>query len=1486
MVKPVCSLLFLLMGVTSAFGQQHLETQSYKMRENSLQNERSPRLGTIHTRITRGESVLSEEVVDVNEYMNVIVQFRSFPLAVFGKAGRSPSLAVYQSARQRIFSEHAEFRSDLAKLQADQRANSATVFEDASPEIAFEYAIALNGVALRARRWLVERIAGLPYVSSVSLDKSVRTCDETSNHVIGADSVRLQLGLMGDGILIGVIDTGIDYLHPDLGGGIGPSYKVVGGYDFVNSDTDPMDDHDHGTHVAGIIAADGASLTGVAPHAKLLALKALGQDGSGSSSWVIAAINYGVDPDGNPTTDDGVDVLNLSLTDPFGSPDDPMSQAINNATVAGVVCVVAAGNSGPSYMTVGSPASAKLAITVGATDNNDLLAGFSSRGPTRITYDLKPDIVAPGVGITSAKRGGGYVSFSGTSMATPHVAGAAALLLQQDSTLSPLDVKAKLLNTSMDLTLNPFAQGAGRLNVLKAARTKSELRPGSFAFGLIDQYVALFAKSETLTVKNKSTVPVTYTLSYTGLPAGAAISFSQNMIVVQPNDSGSVIVTLSVNNAITPDADSTTFSFTGHIPVTSVSDTVNLPISFVKYPYLIVKFNGFLPYGFVHNRAGQWWSRPFFLMGPDRTETFFLRRGTYDVIGQFATVGDPTPGEQFVIKENITVPYPTILIVDAAEAIFSYQITPVAANGSQVDLRKCNFLTFLTHKASGLSFGRGTFGFNSLPSFRYSPISNAYVYDWSLFTHRNFPECYSMHGSLEDFSSSHTFMNSSLDFKHLAFRYNPPFPVSNMYLLDITMGGGVSGFTNEDYLQPPFFQDWYLMPIPRSNFPYGSPLHDYTIVFEGSDRSPWDIFDSRLLFQLPTFVALNRDTVEVSPGYQRFFSSFSNQQITGSTVTAGLGPSHWGGTFSNSSSYVEFRTNTPVGYLIGQYENGVERIYAPLFPSQHQDVSPRELYFSLFRGAQLVKTGNVRDKYILLITNGYYDRRFRIPAPLPGQYTLEIVDTNYAVQGRKGRGIMRATFDRDASDNNPPSMSSLNILTGADFSDLLHAPYQAAVQFAVQDSNLQSISLAYKRDNEVTWNPLSLTIQNETYVATVPSGLASDFYDLRIVATDASGNMLEYTASPSFQVSSGPNRPYPAFPPFGATITFPPTLAWSSVQGANSYRIQLSTRDDFSTLAFDSSGITASSCVVAGLQVDSVCYWRVNASNANGVSTWSDIWYFRKRTVDPFAPSNKDTYVGSANPSTPHGNDQTLYLGGTAWQADTVNLFLQFDLTRIPPGTTVTSAKIDMYMFGQNGYMSYNYGVYEVLQDWDEQTLTWTNRPIHVSAPAAILNGDLWQGRSNQWNSIEGLGALVARWLADSSTNHGIVIKPISEFYGSASLRSFNYPDSNFHPRLVLNYVATAVEQTTIPTSYALYQNHPNPFNPSTIIRYDLPATTSVTLKVYNILGQETATLVNEIQLAGRYNISWTPENLSSGVYLYRIHAGTFVVSRKLLLLR
>ncbi|MCK4555190.1 MAG: S8 family serine peptidase, partial [Candidatus Aenigmarchaeota archaeon] len=304
--------------------------------------------------------------------------------------------------------------------------------------------------------------------------------------------------------------------------------KVIGGYDFVNDDNDPMDDHGHGTHVAATAAGNG-SLKGVAPGARLLAYKVLNAYGSGSTSGVIAGIERAVN--------DSADIISMSLGS-SGNPDDPASVAVDNAVDAGVVVVVAAGNSGPYAQTIMSPGTARNAITVGATDDSDVIADFSSRGPVvwGNSSIIKPDVVAPGVEICAAQYGSAWsdslcidnehVSISGTSMATPHVAGLSALMLQVYPEWSPADVKSVIMGSAIDLGYDMATQGAGRVDAFGFYNVSIQTYPQTISIDFAEGAYAV--SSEILRIKNlrNYTIEINLTAGLANNTAGNGFNIS------------------------------------------------------------------------------------------------------------------------------------------------------------------------------------------------------------------------------------------------------------------------------------------------------------------------------------------------------------------------------------------------------------------------------------------------------------------------------------------------------------------------------------------------------------------------------------------------------------------------------------------------------------------------------------------------------------------------------------------------------------------------------------------------------------------------------------------------------------------------------------------------------------------------------------------------------------------------------------------------
>jgi len=328
----------------------------------------------------------------------------------------------------------------------------------------------INGFAGYMSTETIYRIIDDPDIEFISFDSQVYALLDIAAPTMEAHFPH-DKSYEGEGITIAVIDTGVAP-HYDL---TRPKNRLIGFKDFVNNKTAPYDDNGHGTHVAGIIAGNGFSsrgrYVGIAPKANILAIKALNAQGGGNISDVVAAISYAIETKDKYNTK----ILNLSLGTPANVPSDkdPLCKAVDAATKAGLIVIVAAGNSGPKEGTILSPGISKNVITVGAVDDkrtidpsDDTIAPFSSRGPT-IEGLMKPDIVAPGVNIRSLSNTSldGYLSLSGTSMATPLVSGSVALLLNKYGNLSLEEVRKKLVSSCIDLKDSKEKQGAGMLNL-------------------------------------------------------------------------------------------------------------------------------------------------------------------------------------------------------------------------------------------------------------------------------------------------------------------------------------------------------------------------------------------------------------------------------------------------------------------------------------------------------------------------------------------------------------------------------------------------------------------------------------------------------------------------------------------------------------------------------------------------------------------------------------------------------------------------------------------------------------------------------------------------------------------------------------------------------------------------------------------------------------------------------------------------------------
>ena len=361
-----------------------------------------------------------------------------------------------------------EYQADLDKKRIEIRKIQDKVLSELSEdefELIAKFEVT-NGLAGSITKEGFEELKENKYVDSIYMDRVVYAALAESRPLIKADMVERRYHVTGEGVTVCVLDTGVDYTHPALGGCFGENCRVVGGYDFSNIDEDPMDDNGHGTHVSGIVASSDITYRGVAPDAKLAAVKVLGSDGRGH----IIRVGLGVDWCVANKDRFNIKIITMSLGregrvyDDSSCPTD-INPSINNAINSRIFVDAASGNDG-LMNGVSHPACAPGVASVGAVyDANVGYRSWSSCADATTEADKivcftnrarNLDLLAPGAIIKSTASGvggscgapfGGFRQCSGTSMAAPHVAGVAALLFEKDPSLTPSEIESIMEDT-------------------------------------------------------------------------------------------------------------------------------------------------------------------------------------------------------------------------------------------------------------------------------------------------------------------------------------------------------------------------------------------------------------------------------------------------------------------------------------------------------------------------------------------------------------------------------------------------------------------------------------------------------------------------------------------------------------------------------------------------------------------------------------------------------------------------------------------------------------------------------------------------------------------------------------------------------------------------------------------------------------------------------------------------------------------------------
>ncbi|CAG6390780.1 Subtilase family protein [Actinacidiphila cocklensis] len=529
--------------------------------------------------------------------------------------------------------------------------------------------------------------AAEPGLKKVWLDAVQKASSlDWSRQQIGAPSA-WNAGYDGTGVKIAVLDTGVDKDHRDLAG------QVTDVQNFSTADN-PDDHFGHGTHVASIAAGTGAqsggTYKGVAPGAKIISGKVLDDDGFGDDSNILAGLEW--------AAESGAKIANLSLggTDTPGT--DVLESAVDTLSADyGTLFVIAAGNDGSAAGTVGSPGSADAALTVGAVDKDSALADFSSRGPRVGDDAVKPDVTAPGVDITAAAAPGsvidqevgenppGYLTISGTSMATPHVAGAAADLAQEHPDWTGQQIKAALVAATTDsgAGYSPFEQGTGQVDLGKAVKQTVTAKSGSTS---LSYATAVWPhgddpkQTRTLTYTNTGSQAVALALAVKGTdprqqtaPAGF-FTLSADSVTVPAGGSASVDVTVDTTLGGSVDGAYTAFitatSADGQTVRTAAGVTREVESYDVTVKHLdrLGKATGAYDtalFPMSGDLAGQFIP----VYGADGTATIRVPKGRY-MLSSTVYVGDGTTweGGDWINQPDLTVDHTTEVTVDARTA--------------------------------------------------------------------------------------------------------------------------------------------------------------------------------------------------------------------------------------------------------------------------------------------------------------------------------------------------------------------------------------------------------------------------------------------------------------------------------------------------------------------------------------------------------------------------------------------------------------------------------------------------------------------------------------------------------------------------------------------------------------------------------------------------------------------------------------------------
>lgn len=1029
-----------------------------------------------------------------------------------------------------------------------------------------------NIVSIKTKTNYLPLIAEFDEVKTIAIDsqKSASSTNEISpsklngfsspNHLFANSKTPNFNGktLTGKGVKVAILGNGVNYQHAELGGCIGPTCKVVAGHalNFQN-DLSDFSQYNVDTQVAGIIAANGPSLTGIAPEASLYIFSiysSSGYTGASFRSAVFEGIDWALNPDGDPTTKDNVDILHVNLN--TQSDLNQWAESVKRATDFGTIVVAP---SGTQHDTIVPPAELnKLGISedivlVGSTNENREVSTYSPKGPIeqipffeihdyiRIT---KPDITALGENIISTYGTNELREFSGTFAAAAVVTGKLALLKQAFPHLNPRQLKSKLMLSSNDLNMSPLFQGAGLIEDLtNALESTLTLSHGHLNFGATDASVPVWSKSIPIEVSNTSLEEESINLSLVdNLPIGINLSFNNTDFKLNPGETKTFEATLEVDNSIIHYPSFEDSGIFGSINITSSTrNSLTLPFSFYLISSTKFKLNEHID---IENwglriaiyKDGKIFKRKVIVnLKTDKVVEIPIENGVFDFVLNWEDI--PQEGTQRRIIEVIE----QVKIDANSPRTFEWPIS--SSKLSQLDIQvELPNETISINGDELINADDENFSFHLVGYLKGEKITEEFLFIDNMDAKFLVPETYSFNGVLSIIKSTEgtTIEQSRVDKEDLHF----PIVIDSFDKSIIPVHRRQGQNIRLRYKHGAVLD---------SNYPFIMHVHRYfgdgNSFISSINSNDLNRIDIRLNdiedYSFTSFVEANKDFKGIQRytrhslstnafGYafspilrldkdknlefynaetKKIYKRVPLKQL--SHISIGQLPPYWGGKIVKnddmlSLSFLQAGNGAYFSDATSSYWLGTVSIYD---------------------GFETVDSKCNGPSFPSGISSSSFDndgkRIFNRSFPTDFKLTEEIKNLTICFKGarfnkRKAQALVRLKLNPKSSDFSPPYFTTLETKSGNTLSEILPASDDSQVQFMIEDDHqISSVNMSIRKHSPTLageWQTLS-GIDTSAKFSLDDTWEKGD-YDLRVTATDSSGNSVQYELSPAFIVGS------------------------------------------------------------------------------------------------------------------------------------------------------------------------------------------------------------------------------------------------------------------------------------------------------------------------------------------------------------------------------